>query len=156
MPDTIGFRQRLTVAYARPLFFEMGQIRAACQKLPPETKGKPAVFIAFCLYPLIVWSLRNEVEAGARGVPEGAIFKPSDRDGARCLVDEKFNVRNMKQAHYFLEAGQHDVSKHNGKLKTKYDRMLVGVQQLNALTNHFRDMQARGVAMYSPDYATFV
>ena len=149
MRDSLGLRQRLTVVFARPLFLQLEEITAACEALPPETKGKPAVFMARFLYPLLKWSLRGETQADASGDDKGAVFAPRVQDGAMTLVQNKFNFRNEKQRAHFLEQGTHKLAKYHGKLKTKYDRMVLGVWYLHCLSEHHKRMQQAGVRMDS-------
>ena len=156
--DVIGLRQRLTVVYARPLFMDISSIRHACSKLPKEVKGKPAPFLAALLFPLLKLSLKKEA---AKKISDslsvcdtlGTIFYPSDGDGASTLIDEKFNARNEKQRNCYLQADHH-LSKYHGKLKTKYDRMILGINNCNELAKHFLKMKSEGITMTDSAYVT--
>ena len=159
LKDLIGLRQRLTVKYARPLFLEIGDIRKACKLLPLEVEYKPANFLASLMQPLLVRSLEKEAavvdsENTPAGCTLGSVFKPSGGDGAMEIVDAKFNLRNNKQKGCYLQAGSHHMSKYHGKLKTKYDRMLLGIHFANALSTHFLKMRRKGVGMDKPEYTT--
>ena len=146
--DTFGLRQRLTVAYVEPLFLNIEDIRAACQKLPRETEHRPESFLAGLLYPLLHASLCRAVPV-ADGACEGQRFRPKMEDGAAGLVGQKFNFRNQKQKACYLQDGLHEQAKYNGKLKTKYDRMLLGVKYMHSLITHYLCMKEAGVDMFS-------
>ena len=127
--DIIGLRQRLTVVYARPLFMEIGEIRQACHQLPEDLSWRPAPFVAALLFPLIALSLKKEAAVDTESAVDstvGTVFYPAE-DGARDLIDSKFNARNQKQKGCFLQPDSHHLSKYHGKLKTKYDRMLTNL-----------------------------
>lgn len=121
--DTFGLRQRLTAVYATPLFLDLEEIEEAENRLPEETGYKVAKFVALLLYPLLRWSLNKDAAALAAGEDSGTHFKPAGST-AMGTVRDKFNMRNRKQSACFLQAGMHAISKYNGKLKTKYDRMV--------------------------------
>jgi hypothetical protein len=158
MRDIIGLRQRLTVVYARPLFMEIAQIRAACQQLPDTVKHKPAPFVAALLFPLLAISLKKEAESvEAEDLCEitlGTTYVPSIADGAAALVDAKFDARNKKQEGCYLVPETHHLSKYHGKLKTKYDRMILGLLYLNTLAEHYFKMKADGIGMMAAEYVT--
>ena len=46
------------------------------------------------------------------------------------------------------------MSRYHGKLKTKYDRMLLGIHFANALSSHFLKMRREGVAINKPEYTS--
>ena len=149
MQDSLGLRQRLTVVFARPLFLNLAEVDAACQALPPETQGRPQLFMARFLAPLLRWSLRTEAEAVQHGQAAGAIFRPSAEAGAKGMVAAKFDFRNQKQQAHFLEPNSHGLAKYHGKLKTKYDRMVLGVFYLQKLSQHHERMKQLGIPMDS-------
>ena len=128
---------------------ELEETEDACDKLPTETEGDPARFLAAFFYPLLQWSLKKTAEAEAQGRLWTQIFKANVDDGAKQLIRDKFNFRNLKQKACFLQPGLHEVSKHNGKLKTKYDRMILGMNGLAKLAVHFKKMKEQGVDMFS-------
>jgi hypothetical protein len=130
--DVFGLRQRLTAVYATPLFLDLEDIEEAEQRLPEETQYKVAKFVALLLYPLLRWSLKKEAVALAAGDDPGAHFKPAGADAMKTVRD-KFNMRNQKQSACFLQPGMHAVSKYNGKLKTKYDRMVTTLAKYQSL-----------------------
>lgn len=95
----------------------------------------PEGFIAALLYPVLQNSLKS---------PGGRVFKPHPTDGASDLVDEKFNVHMKLQEDSFLVPGQHETSKKHGKLRTKFDRLVICVHLLNTYAKAFK--QARDAA----------
>ena len=117
--DTFGLRQRITVVYARPSFLDIQFIESACDELPAETEHIPAKFLAFLLYPLFAWSLKQDAAKKEAGKPLGTVFTPDRTDGAKDIVWAKFNARNRKQDDCYLQPGMHETSKYHGKLKTK-------------------------------------
>ena len=134
------------MVYARPLSMDIEDIREACQQLPADTHHKPANFLAHMMYPLLSHSLKTEAAVDIAAVsplccPLGTTFTPSVADGASGVVDAKFNARNQKQKSCYLQPGCHHLSKYNGKLKTKYDRMLLGLHYANTLASHYRQMK---------------
>ena len=149
MQDSLGLRQRLTVVYARPLFLKLEEIEKACRELPVETNSRPQIFIARFLSPLLAWSLRAE-DVNQDGDAPGVIFHPCAADGAKEMATAKFNFRNQKQRLHYLDSGSHGLAKYHGKLKTKYDRMALGVFYLHALAEHYKAMRAAGVSMDCP------
>ena len=165
MKDVIGLRQRLTVVYARPLFMTIADIRQACAELPSEVQHKPALFLACLLFPLLKQSLKKEAEQAkasadvqAEDTPVcislGTVFSPSVDDGASAIVDAKFDARNQKQKGCYLQPQAHQLSKYHGKLKTKYDRMILSIHYLNALAKHYFEMQRAGIGMWDQRYVS--
>ncbi|CAJ1339118.1 unnamed protein product, partial [Effrenium voratum] len=151
--DWFGLRQRLTVLFAPPTWLRLRDIKAACHKLPPETGFKPEVCLSARLYPLFHWSLDRDRALALEGKPPGDLYEAASDDGAQDLVDQKFDFRVEKQRSCFLVPGQQEEAKHHGKMRTKYDRMVLAVHYLNHLCTHFVDMQAAGVGMLDPEYA---
>ena len=110
------------------------QIRAACEKLPVPCHT-PEGYIAALLYPILQNALKHA---------SGRVFKPDPNDGAAEVVDEKFNVHMQLQQESFLRPGQHDTSKKHGKLRTKFDRLVMSVHLLNTYAKAF--IRARDAA----------
>jgi hypothetical protein len=121
LKDAFGLRQRLTVSFPRPSWRTIAEIRAACGKLsvPSHT---PDDYVAALLYPAMVNSLKR---------PGGQVYKPDEADGAAKTVDDKFDSHMDLQKDAFLKPHQHEVSKKHGKLRTKFDRLVIAVHLLN-------------------------
>ena len=87
--DAFGLRQRLTVAFDRPSWLSINQIRTACMKLPVASHT-PEDYLAGLLYPIFANSVKR---------PGGKVFKPATADGAAKAVDEKFDTHmELQQA----------------------------------------------------------
>jgi hypothetical protein len=135
---------------------EIGEIRQACHQLPEDLSWRPAPFVAALLFPLIALSLKKEAAVDTESAVDstvGTVFYPAE-DGARDLIDSKFSARNQKQKGCFLQPDSHHLSKYHGKLKTKYDRMLMGVNYLNELAKHYFAMKDAGVSMLHKKYVS--
>lgn len=116
-------RQRLTICFGRPSWTPIREIRAACESLPVQSK-KPEDFVASLLFPILRWSIAE---------PKGKLYKPSAADGALELVDQKFDEHVALQRENFLVNGKHEEAKTHGKLRTKYDRLVLPLHHLDAV-----------------------
>ena len=146
MQDTFGLRQRLTVAFAPPTWLPLHEIRAACSRLPPNAR-RPGDFLASLLFPLLFLSLRRDRESlvAPGAAPPGYTFWPNQDDGAQDLVDQKFDFRMAKQKETFLVHDQHDTAKYHGKMRTKFDRLVLAIHYVHHICIHFLQKQAAGV-----------
>ena len=125
--DTFGLRQRVTAVFGHPLWLSISDIRAACNQLPVPSR-KPEDFLAGLCFPALRWSVKRQ----------GMVFKPSEADGACELADRQFNQHMECQREAFLEYGRQDEAKYHGKLRTKFDRLVVSLHILNALCRAWR------------------
>ena len=111
------------MCFGRPSWTPIREIRAACTSLPVPSK-RPEDFVAGLLFPVLRWSL---------SVPQGQLYQPSEEDGALDVVDQKFDEHVASQKESFLVHGKHEDSKTHGKLRTKYDRLLLPLHHLDTV-----------------------
>ena len=137
--DSFGLRERLTVSFAEPQWKTMRELRAACAKLPVESQ-RPQDFVASLFFPVAAWSV-------GRKRPD--VFKPSTDDGAQTMMDEKFDAHMDMQKQCFLQPGQHERAKYHGKLRTKFDRMVLAMHVLHVVCSGWK--QAAGDAAVAVD-----
>ena len=57
----------------------------------------------------------------------------SDADDAAALTDRNFDQHRELQREAFLEYGRQDEAKYHGKLRTKFDRLVLSLHILSAL-----------------------
>lgn len=118
--DAFGLRQRLTVCFPFPTFDNIRKVREVCMSLPVSSHT-PEDYLAGLLYPVFKNSLARK----------GICLKPSSDDGADKEVDKKFDTHVELQKESFLKPHQHEQSKKHGKLRTKFDRLLIAMHLLN-------------------------
>ena len=121
--DVFGFRQRVTALYGEPLWLSLEDIRAACEQLPLQNSRKPADFVATLLLPLLRWSLTHDT----------LTFAASAADGAQQRTAQNFNAHVDMQKEAYLQPGQHEEARFHGKLRTKFDRMVLSVHVLRTV-----------------------
>jgi hypothetical protein len=117
--DKLGLRDRLTVAFPMPTWRTIAAIREACSRLPVPTHA-PEDYLAALLYPCFKNSLQRE------GIP----YTANVEDGAMATVDEKFDSHMSLQQDHFLKPHQQELAKKHGKLRTKFDRLVIAVHLL--------------------------
>jgi hypothetical protein len=143
--DTFGLRQRLTVCFCEPPWEKMciSDIRAACDRLPVPAK-KPEMFIASLLFPLLVSSIAK---------PEGSLITAQGE--ALELVDANFNDHKAMQEDAFLKPDRHNEAKHHGKLRTKFQRMMLSTHLLNACCTRWKQATAELPPKWNPQEPAF-
>ena len=127
LKDTFGLRQRVTAVFGHPLWLSIQEIRAACEELPVPSR-KPQHFVAGLVFPALRWSVKRT----------GMTFRASNADGASTLADRNFNQHVEAQKDAFLQYGRQDEAKYHGKLRTKFDRLVLALHVLNALCAAWR------------------
>ena len=131
LTDKLGLRQRLTVDFPEPRWLTIAEIRTACEKLPVPGHG-PDDYLAALLYP----ALKNSVACGGR------MYTADTEDGASKLIDDKFDSHMSLQKDNWLKAGKQDLSRKHGKLRTKFDRLLIAVHLLQTYCKAFKTAKA--------------
>jgi hypothetical protein len=71
------------------------------------------------------------------------VYKPDEADGAAKTVDDKFDSHMDLQKNAFLKPRQHEVSKKHGKLRTKFDRLVIAVHLLNTYCVVLQDLKSQ-------------
>ena len=126
LADKIGLRQRLTVSFPRPTWKTIAEIRNACALLPVPSHT-PDDYVAALLFPV----LRNSLSR------QPIVYTADLGDGASKVVDDKFDSHMALQRENFLVPFQQEVSKKHGKLRTKFDRLVIAVHLLNTYCEYF-------------------
>ena len=146
--DVFGFRQRVTALYGEPLWSRLEDINAACRQLPLRDSHKPEDCLATLLVPLLRWSLRHKRLS----------FAASDQDGAQERTAQNFNAHVDMQKDAYLKPGRHEEARFHGKLRTKFDRLVLAVHILNSICvawAGYLQQEPRGPAAgadWSPDF----
>ena len=124
--DVFGFRQRVTALFGEPLWLSMAETRKNCALLPIPSH-RPAEFLAALLLPVLLWSVKQEK----------LVYHACEEDGAREYSDANFDGHLSCQREAFLKPGLHDDAKYHGKLRTKFDRMVLATHFFHAICEQF-------------------
>ena len=133
--DIFGFRQRITCLFGEPLWLTMAQTRSNYQKLPIASH-KPAEFLAALMFPLLVWSVKQD----------RLVYTASTTDGARDVADANFDGHVSCQQEAFLRPGRHEDARYHGKLRTKFDRVTLAAHFLSSICKSFVALMAANPA----------
>ena len=69
----------------------------------------------------------------------GQKLEAAEADGARDLTD-KFDGHMDAQKQCFLKPGKHQASKYHGKLRAKFDRLVLSMHVVDVVCQRWKDM----------------